>query len=371
MSLDSTFRVVELRGSWEDQAFAYGRACAEVLAESRAEAYIAAMTRVHGRQRDDVGSMAQAWVLRLPEHFQAQIAAMAEGARAPHERVAVWLYADIATSSLGVQGGPMCSSILWRARGSVWVARNCDWYPQTLMRGTNAVVHRHAPGSSRIASVALGITGDLDCDTGCNAAGLWLHMHTLLAHDEPRAGVSCISWLFWMREALETCATIDEVEAFIARTDRDRGVILFAADAKSAEVTIFECSRSSARRIDPGSPDAAYGDGRWMVATNHCQSRHPSPDEWARRPAGLGRGSTVWRCQRLREVMRDAPPEHLPEDLMEVLADADVEMRDAEKLRTIYSCVAELREGRVETWFASGAVPAASAGTWRPLGRLL
>jgi hypothetical protein len=203
--------------------------------------------------------------------------------------------------------------------------------------------------------VALGLMGDIDADTGMNAERLWLHMHTLLARDEPRAGVSCISWLFWMREALETCATLADVERLLGATDRDRGVMLFAVDGKTGERAVYECTKASYRRVDP--------DGRGhLAATNHCRAKHPptSIDRVARA------GSTVTRMNRLLELLEHAAPEHGPDDVCELLADEWVEMREttmSRYLRTIYSAVACPERG--EVWFASGATPAASRGVWR------
>ncbi len=247
-----------------------------------------------------------------------------------------------------------------------WIARNCDWLPVTLVRGTCAVFH-HNPGPGRIAFVALGIMGDLDCDTGMNRAGLWLHMHTMYAGDLPRpasAGVPSISWLFWMRHALETCETIADVEAFIAAHDRDRGVILIAVSGRTGEAAMFECTRRSYQRLDPlACDDPVAGPAGALLVTNHCRDKHPEMPESVRRAAGISRpNSTVRRYNRLLEIMAQHPPEHGPDDLMDMLADDEIEMRTAETVRTIYSAVAQPGSGRI--WFASGAVPAASRGTW-------
>jgi hypothetical protein len=218
----------------------------------------------------------------------------------------------------------------------------------------------------------VGLMGDIDCDTGMNAEGLWLHMHTLLSHDEPRAGVSCISWLFWMREALETCASLADLEAFIARTDRDRGVLLFAAQGRTGERAIYECGRASSRRIDPWMVATQHGERELLFATNHCQHKHPRDIDQATGqplpPRVSVSNGTVSRYNRLEHLLRTAHPEHFPDDLTEVLGDERVEMRVAtpgSALRTIYSGVAHPASRTV--WFASGGMPAASAGKWRKI----
>lgn len=369
--IDSAFHELVLPPGIEEAGFAYGRACAHLLERPRLEAYLDALGRITRTRREDLGPLAQRWAGTLPARYQAQMAAMAVGARASLGDIQQWLYADIAAPSGGrasapgsvcaptdlVGGaGPMCSGVVTFEHGAPWVARNCDWYEPTLWRGTVAVTHR-AP--HRIPCVCVGLMGDIDADTGLNAEGLWLHMHTLLSSDEPRAGVSCISWLFWMREALEQCANLEQLEAFIVRTDRDRGVMLFAAHGPSGSAAIYECGRSSFTRVDPWE----IGRSRALVGTNHCRHKHPEGPR-----AGAGNG-TVSRYSRLLEILEHAPPETLPDDLTEMLGDERVEMRVASSgasLRTIYSAVAEPRGGRV--WFASGACPAASRGTWRRVG---
>lgn len=378
---DAGFTLLRLPGSFEEAGFAYGKACEHLLRPARFEAYLASLAPITRTQRDDMPAFARRWAMTLPEHYQLQMEAFAHGARVSASVVQQWLYADIAAPS-APQGhsstsaaatligasGPMCSGVICTGdRGEAWVARNCDWYEATLSRGTAAVFHS-VPG--RIPSLSVGLMGDIDCDTGINAEGLWLHMHTLLSHDEPRAGVSCISWLFWMREALETCASLAELEAFIARTDRDRGVLLFAAEGQTGERAIYECGRASSRRIDPWVVATQHGERELLFATNHCQHKHPRDiDEATGQPlparVSVSNG-TVSRYNRLEHLLRTAHPEHLPDDLTEVLGDERVEMRVAtpgSALRTIYSSVAHPASRTV--WFASGAVPAASAGTWR------
>ena len=56
-------------------------------------------------------------------------------------------------------------------------------------------------------------------------------------------------------------------------------------------------------------------------------------------------------------------PSHLPDDLIRILADEDVEQRrEAENFWTVYANVACPSLGL--TWFAYGGTPAASQGTW-------
>ena len=298
-------------------------------------------------------TQSQAWLEQLPAHIQTEIEAMARGATRPLAEITDLLYADIATpGDASVPEGPMCSAVVTKLQGEPWVARNTDWYPPLLLRGCEAVVH-NAP--NRIPTLALGIRGDIDVDTGANAEGLWLHAHTMHAHDRPRTHKPRISWLFWLREALETCATLDDVEAMLNAIERDRGIILVALDSKTNEAAVFECTIDAHTRINPA--------GEHLLATNHPAARHPTdPDRLARSQPS----STTARLQALRDICDHHPPEHAPDDLIDTLAHEAVEMRTPPVLRTIYSAVCNPRSG--ECWFAHGTpegAPAASTGAWR------
>lgn len=408
--IDRSFHNIILHGRYADAGYAYGKQCTHLFEPARLDSFLSSMMQLNRTEPIGLARNSDRWCATLPVHYQEQIDAMASGAGVDVSLVKKFLYADIAAStrphsennkgdknqtttaesitdthrqdqlsviaadeygldqhnnqfqehnSLINQRGPMCSGLMIEQAGEPWVARNCDWYLATLSRGT-AAIHHAIPG--RIPCTAVGLMGDIDADTGMNSAGLWLHMHTLLVHDEPRAGSSCISWLFWMREALETCETIADVERFIASTSRDRGVLLFAAQGPMRERAIFECSRSGYTRVDPWD----VGTQSVLLATNHCKHKHPVRE--SSRCNTTTFNGTISRYDRLIELVQHAFPEDCPDDLAEILADSRIEMRDgtgSEYLRTIYSAVAA--PGKHTIWFASGDAPAASLGVWRKI----
>lgn len=374
----------DLPGPPGDAGLTHGSLIRDVLTHPRLDAYLRDMLAIKKIDADELARQSMRWLDTLPAPYREEIDGMSLGARVPTADVAAFLYADIAgppgpgfgsvaalspTDSILITGtqcpsplaatellpddGPGCSAFTTRVAGVDWVARNCDWYRATLQRGTAAVVHRTP---NRHAVMALGLLGDIDADTAVNDRQLWLHLHTLPAIDRPRADRSIISWLFWARSALEQCATLDELEAFIRETDRDRGVIVVALDGKSGQSAVFECTRAGYERHEPQPHDA----GR-LFATNHCRRQHPTQPRPFARP-----GSTITRLDRLRTITADHPPEHAPDDLIDMLADPHVEMRNAESLRTIYSAVCAPREKQI--YFAAGGWPedrpAASTGHW-------
>jgi len=359
-----------LPGPPGDAGMKHGREIAHFFDDTFLETYLARLSQINRVQRSDMPVQAQRWLASLPTHFQEEVDGMAVGAGVPALRVAEFLYADISrptnpatppTSPAdpvrvsddeepAAASGPMCTGVMTMIDRELWIARNCDWLFATLVRGTAAVVHA-SPG--RIPVMGVGIRGDIDVDTGINAERLWVHLHTLYATDEPRGDRTCISWLFWAREALETCASLDDLERFITSTQRDRGVIVVAGEGKSGDGAIFECSRAGHERHD--------FDGGTLIAANHPQRKNPTNDA-PRRASG---GTTTSRWCGARDRLSERPPTRPPEDLIAVLADDRVEMRTPPNLRTIYSAVVCPRKG--DLWFAAGGAngqPAASSGRW-------
>ena len=371
MTLDG-LPIFDLPGPPGDAGVAHGRLVRDLLEERFREAYVRRLGSITRTERADLAAQAERWLAGLPAQHQEEIEGMGRGAGIDVHPVAEFLYADIARASApdapaiaereiaagpddarsGLDG-PMCSAVSRAdATGATgtWIGRNCDWLFATLSRGVAGVVHRTP---NRIPVLALGIRGDIDVDTGMNAEGLWLHLHTLPAMDDPGGDRTRVSWLFWAREALETCATLDDLERFIETTTRDRGVIVFASDGKGGDSAVFECARGTHTRVDQ--------DGPWLIATNHPVGK--PIDE--RRERAARAGSTVARFCALRRRIAAADPGDAPEGLMRLLGSPDVEMRDATHLRTIYAAI--VNPSRREVWFSAGddtGRPAASAGSW-------
>jgi hypothetical protein len=350
--------VVRLFGSPGDQGLQHAAFLGSILSEAARRDYLVATSLLTGVSPGMVRAGAAAWLESLPAHIQVEIDAMALGASRAEGfsgpalstlDVAEWLYADIASGE-----GAACSAITVEIDRAAWVARNCDWLPSQLLRGHSVVIHDHPRGSSRIPTLAMGIAGDIDVDTGMNAAGLWLHVHTMHAKDVPRPTRPRLSWLFWAREALETCESLDDLDAMLSRVDRDRGTILVAIDAKTNERAVFECARGSHERHDAGLS--------FQCATNHPARKQPlDPERLARsRPGGtIRRRDSI---ERLALANHEWSP---PDDLAAILAHPSVEMRDAKHLRTIYSAIC--RPGSRDLWFCSGSPSANSSvppGRW-------
>ena len=251
-----------------------------------------------------------------------------------------------------------CSSLLYYRDGHWWVAHNNDWYDFGSHTWTGAVV-RAVDG--RIPHLTFGLEGDVCTVVGVNRERLWLHMNGFPARDDRPAGTKpVLPYVFVIREALEVCRSLDDLEALLEGFDRDNGMAIYAIDGKTEEAALFECDCSSAVRREP--------DPRRTVV-----SHSRDPDDRARdgAPGAVIGSNATDRIDRIEEGLRAAEGETLPEALIEILADARVEERGAEGIfqdpnsSTLYANVAAPGKGLI--WFAHGAVPAASAARWAPL----
>jgi hypothetical protein len=278
------------------------------------------------------------WLRSLPARFQEELEGLAEGAGLPLQRVAEWEFVELC-----VRDG--CSGLIGRIGGHAWVARNNDFFIADLWG--HATIREVA---GRIPTISFGLEGDVFTATGVNRERLWLHLQALVAPDAPRPDRPHLASWILLPELLETCATIAEVEACLAGTDRDDGVLLFAVDGKTDEFAILECecSRYIRRPVEAS----------WVVGTNHpCVLVDPVPDD-----------GSLSRHERMAVLATDLHLRELPAkppgDLVAILADAAVERRGP-GVTTVYAAVACPSTG--ELWFTFGGAPAASQGVWQQL----
>ncbi len=173
---------------------------------------------------------AMGWLRRLPTHFQEELEGISEGAGIALGRLAEWGFVENCYNCA-------CSGLATMINGNVWIARNNDWCLPDLW---GYKVIRNVSG--RIPIMTFGMEGDVFTATGFNADQLWLHYHSLNARDHPATPKTGMNCYVMIREALETCSTIEQVEAILRSVDRSDGMILFAVDGKDESFCLFECS---------------------------------------------------------------------------------------------------------------------------------
>ncbi len=337
---DYLARIQHFKGSPYEIGLAAGRALGHRLEQTAAH-YLNSMADSSDMEKVHTGALP--WLRGLPKRFQDEFEGMAEGANVPLQRLVEWAYIEECEKK-------QCSGAICVFDNHAWVARNNDAYVPELW---GYVTIREVDG--RIPTIDFTMEGDVFTPTGINKEKLWLHYNFLSVWDQPTPGKPHVPGYVFLTEALELCRTIGDVEALLNETDRDGGMLLFAADGKTDEFALFDCMCSKHYRRNPT-------DG-WIVGTNHyctCEDLSLGDDE--------GSISTLNRFKRMETLIKGSyaspTPPSLPADLIRILADDAVERR-TNRLFTVYSNVACPSTG--EIWYTFGGYPAASNGNWQRL----
>lgn len=339
--------LLKLEGDPWTVGYAHGQAVGQFLHEAL-RTYVRGFVDAGMANPDDMRSRRESWIASLPVRYRQEMEGVAKGAAVPIEA----LVDSVLAGAYPTAG---CSSILYYRDPHWWVAHNNDWYDFGSHTWTGAVV-RAVEG--RIPHLAFGLEGDVCTVVGVNRERLWLHMNGFPPRDTRPAGEKpVLPYVFVIRELLEVCGSLDDVEVLLERFDRDNGMAIYAVDGKTEEAALFECDFSSAVRREPDPRRTVVSHSR----DRGDRMRHGAPG------AVVGSNSTD-RIDRIEERLSSADGEPLPEGLIRILSDARVEERGAEGLfqdpdsSTLYANVAAPGKGMI--WFAHGDLPAASAGNW-------
>ncbi len=280
------------------------------------------------------------WLRQLPARFQEEYKGLAVGAGLSLQRVAEWVYLERYLAH-------RCSGALLRVDGHIWIARNNDTFAPELW---GYATLRSVTG--RLPTLTFGLEGDLFTPTGVNRERLWLHYNYWAVDDAPAPGQPQLPAYAFLTEALETCATLSDVETLLDQIQRDDGMLLFAVDGKRESGALYECSCRSHRRRNLETS--------WLAATNHGTGELPSPEEEV---TPLNSWSRLRHLEaQLVTLCGQSEGLTLPADLIHVLADANIERR-GEEFSTAYANVACPGLGRL--WYTFGGHPAASGGNWQ------
>ncbi len=334
-------RIYHFKGTPREIGFANGRMLARKL-ERTISHYLAGVKDFTDLEKLHTGALP--WLRTLPKRFQDEFEGMAEGAGIPLQHLAEWSYVEECELK-------QCSGAIFLSGNQAWVARNNDTYVPELW-GYASI--REVNG--QIPTITFSVEGDIFAPTGINKNKLWLHYNFLPVWDKPTPNKPHVPPYVFLTQALELCETIRDVENLLGETDRDGGMLLFAVDGKNNEFALFDCLCSTHYRREPS-------DG-WIVGTNHyCTCDDPTLSDADKEPLG-----TLSRFAKMEDFMRTlSSPQKapsLPDDLIRILADDEIERRDG-RLITAYSNVA--CPGTGEIWYTFGGYPSASKGNWQIL----
>ena len=281
------------------------------------------------------------WLQTLPARFQDEFHGLADGSGVPRQRIAEWAYLEAHLS----QG---CSSFFCHIEDRIWVAHNNDTFVPHMW---GYVTIRNI--AKRIPTMCFGLEGDIWATAGINKSQLWLHIDHLPVSDTPQKSKLCLPTYGFLVEALETCETIQEVEALLKKIDRTDGMLLFVADGKTNTSTVFECTCTTATQCP--------FDSEWMVRTNHACVAPNITKQSHNRP--LNSWSRFQRLEFLLNQHTTSPNKNLTtQDLIQFLADDEVERR-GESFATAYSTLT--CPSTKEIWYTFGGHPSASSGNWK------
>jgi hypothetical protein len=339
--------MLRYRGSPTEIGQAQGARLRDVLGARYAE-YLRRFATTGFLDVDRVRRDAMAWHDALPTRYREETAAIADGAG-----LSLSTMAECQFASYAVTGDPVraCTSIAASIEGRTWIAHNNDWFDCGSRAWTTAVV-REIPG--RRATLIFGLDGDVCGVVGVNEDRLWIQLNGFPANDAPRARTPRMPAPFLMREALETCASLDELERVLRGCDRTEGMAFYAVDGKTEEFALFECTRAGVLRRDP-TP------GSVLVSCTRDLAMRTIPTRNGAR-AILGTNLRR-RMDRLCELWVHSEPKAMT-DLAAMLADPEIEDVGNDS-GTLYSNIACPSRGLA--WFAAGELPAASRSEWRSM----
>ncbi len=338
-------RIYRLSGSPFEIGYAMGRSLGPRLEANVARYVRERIPRGIALDAQRWRSGALPWLHALPARFREEYEGLAQGAAIPLQRLAEWAYLEVILS-----GG--CSGAIVPIGRQIWIARNNDTYVPGMW---GYVTIREVSG--RIPAISFGLEGDVFTPTGINQAKLWLHYNALNAWDAPAADRAHLPCYALLVEALETCRTLQDVEALLAGTQRDEGMLLFALDGKTNTYALYECSCTDACKREAAA-------GGWLVGTNHYGVHPKAPPLDGSEPPG----STLHRYERMESLVETLVARtgefSAVQELIRMLADDGIERRGSE-FATAYANVA--CPGTQEIWYTFGGYPAASCGNWQKL----
>jgi len=325
-----------LKGSPADIGKAYGSVLKHCFPE-QVNAFINEGLAKHGwLDLSKLRIQAERLLASLPTHYLEEIEAFAEGVGLSLTRVAEWHAEYLARKG--------CSTVVAFPDGIGWTGHNTDYADFGAHQwGCTVVIEK--PG--RLPFMHFPLRGDLYAFQGVNRALLWVHTNWLPDLSTSVEGPCCWPYLFFVREVLEVCSNLDDVEKLLGCCARDSGLALTVIDGKSDEGAIFECTRSSHKRL-PMENDV-------LLVTNHFRDGKSASESDSHHE------NSTRRLARLRSLVSKSCPASVA-DFTGILGDPNVEQAGAFS-GTIQSVVA--CPGKQKIWLSQGCFPAASQGEFK------
>lgn len=332
-------RIHHYKGTAKEVGYAFGQALGERMAKN-----IDSFIKNAGLHGDidfaKLKNESLSWMQSLPLRYQEEFEGMALGSGVSLQRLAEWSF----VSNCFKTG---CSSFVLLKDQNAWIGRNNDFWQMDLWGYVNI---REITG--RIPSMIFGTEAELFSGTGINKEKLWLHYNYLPVKDAPNTNYPTFQPYVLLVEMLETCSNLSEVESAISTTHRDGGMMLFAVDGKSNEVSIYECNCSEFRQRKMTT--------NFFIGTNHYLTDLGTHFKYEDSANSKKRYNRLKKL--LEELSHTNDNPNFTNMLIEILKDSDVEAKE-KNYGTVYANVVCPAGKYLKYTF--GGFPAASTGNWQ------
>ena len=328
------YRLNKFKGTPREIGIAIGESIGDRFVEN-VDRFISYTDDIYGLDFDKLEREAMSWFRNLPVEYQKELEGIAIGSSCSIEKLGQWYYCDRC-----FDGG--CTSFITEIDGDFWLGRNNDYiFPEFWGYITILEV------DNKIPVMLFGLEGSTFSGTGYNAEKLWIHYNWLPVWDIPPRSQDVLAPFVFLRLALESCKTIDEVEQLLRMTSRDGGMNLFVVDGKTNQAAVFEATCQHYRRRDMQNGDIA-------AANHYCKVKLPEGLEY-------DFSGSMARQTRVETLLAGKDKITIPDSLIKILADPAVE-QDSKYSGTVYSNI--VCPAKDQMWYAHNGYPAASQSDW-------
>lgn len=275
------------------------------------------------------------WFKKLPFEYQDELSAIADGSGCKMEKILLWCFCD----KFFLSG---CTSFVYTVDNVPWIGRNNDYVGPGKWNFINII-----KADGKIPVMLFGLEAGIFSGTGYNREKIWLHYNWLPAWDTPKFNESSISPYVFIRQALETCSSVGELDGLLSSCMRDTGMALTAIDGKTNEYNVYECTCKNfvKRKIKTG----------FIVSANHhIESSYPEG-------AAYSDDYSIRRQMRAEELLMENVKGDIVNHFIKILSDPKVEQNETVS-GTVYSVIACPFNNKI--WYAAGGFPSASNGGW-------
>jgi predicted choloylglycine hydrolase len=278
------------------------------------------------------------WFNKLPSVYQEELSAIAHGSGCKMEQILLWCFCD----KFVLSG---CTSFIYTINNVPWVGRNNDYLGQGKWNFISII-----KANGKIPVLLFVQEAGIFSGTGYNSEKIWLHYNWLPSWDQPLLETTSISPYVFIRQALEECSSVREVEDFLSSCIRDTGMTLFVVDGKTNEFSVYECTCNSfiKRKTKTG----------FIVSTNH-HNDYSYPTDFTHSDE-----NSYIRHKRAEELLSENIKSDVVTHFANILADPLIEQNEAEK-GTVYSAITCPFLNKI--WYSAGGFPSASNGGWEEI----